>query len=116
VIMKLVRQMEKHEKKHEPKKKIPVERWAKDFDAIIRIDKQDPDVISRLIDWVYQDTSDKPDWKGWSSVIGCPSKLRHHINNSKLIHKMNTASKRKQSTQIVVPDGKDWSNGIPGRN
>lgn len=46
-----------------------IQKWAKDFDSIIRIDKRDLTEIERVISWSQQDNF-------WKSNILSPSKLR----------------------------------------
>ena len=66
-------------KRNPDHKKPDIQKWAKDFDLMIRLDKRNPEVIKSVIEWCQNDTSDKQDegsWKGWANNILSTAKLR----------------------------------------
>ena len=52
-----------------PSKEAQRQRWAKDIDLMLRIDKLDPDDVARTIQWCQQDNF-------WKSNILSGKKLR----------------------------------------
>ncbi|UWG96813.1 hypothetical protein LPY66_18340 [Dehalobacter sp. DCM] len=67
-------------------KKPNVQKWASDFDKIIRIDKRDPDEVIGVMTWAKQDNF-------WKSNILSPSKLREKYDT--LFMQMNSRSQTK---------------------
>jgi hypothetical protein len=52
--------------------------WARTLDDCVRIDLCDPDTLTKVVRFIYQDREDgnPRGWLGWSSVIMSPMKLR----------------------------------------
>lgn len=50
-----------------------LQKWAEDFDKILRIDKRNPQELQAIMIWIYQDSF-------WKTVILSPAKLREQYD------------------------------------
>lgn len=50
------------------------QKWCRDIDLILRVDKKDPTELKEVIDWIYDDYF-------WKSVILSPANLRDKYDN-----------------------------------
>jgi len=64
-------------------KKPDIQKWSKQIDLMIRIDRREPKVIKKVIEWCQADIPDKqPEgtWKGWANNILSTTKLREKFD------------------------------------
>lgn len=74
-------------------KKPDFQKWAKQFDPIIRIDKRDPQKIANMIEWISKDNGNgKGKWKGWGAVVLSPNSIRD--NHDKIAIQMGGDSEK----------------------
>lgn len=57
-------------------KKPDIQKWAKNIELMIRIDKRKSDDIKSVIEWCQKDIIEDGKWKGWANNILSPAKLR----------------------------------------
>lgn len=70
-------------KRNNKYKKPDLQKWAKQVDLMLRIDKRKSNDIKAVIEWCQNDTPDKQpegNWKGWSSNILSTVKLREKFD------------------------------------
>jgi len=95
-----------HILKNNPNAKKPnFQKWAKDFDAILRIDKRPLEKVKEVIKWCHEDSF-------WKANILSPGKLRDKFDQ--LLVKSNDASEPVLFSDITkqnIATGQEWLNG-----
>ena len=89
-------------------KKPDIQKWSKQIDLMIRLDKREPEVIKKVIEWCQSDTPDKqPEgtWKGWANNILSTAKLREKFD--KLVLKMQEQDKEQEEPNGYQPPLED---------
>jgi len=84
-------------KDHDPQK------WARDIDLLMRIDKAPPEEIAKVIDFISHDYGNgRGDWKGWGGVVQSAVGLRR--NYTKVLSAMESAGPNAASATDVRGD------------
>ncbi len=89
-------------------KKPNIQKWSKQIDLMIRIDKRKPDDIKKVIEWCQADTPDKQTegtWKGWANNILSTAKLREKFD--KLFLKMKEQEENQEEPENFQPSLKE---------
>ena len=95
-----------HILKNNPNSKKPnFQKWAKDFDAILRIDKRPLEKVKEVIKWSQEDSF-------WKANILSPGKLRDKFDQ--LVVKSNDSSEPVLFSDITkqnIATGQEWLDG-----
>jgi len=93
----------KHIRENDPKMKEPnFQKWAKDINSIIRLDKREPEEIKKVIQWCQESNF-------WKSNILSPGKLRKQystlliqMKNQESTAKKEAAAKQKEQPRKLL--------------
>lgn len=105
--MKAAKYFWEHVKVWSPSAKEPspagFQKWAKDFDLIMRIDERSKDDIKDLIAWIDDKRDDSKKFS-WSKVVLSPATLREKWNEGKFSDFVKIKPEKERSIYDIIPN------------